>query len=176
MVRKRCTHRISRMRYNCAEHTSDVSRRECDDQLFTLCALLSWLRNYVFVQELERALEASKLHHRVWDLTKPQRYQPFVEAAKTFVRVHLRERFSQSIGVSWHGLDPDLFHITIYIIYRTVNDAQINSCSKKLTIYRILDMTRQACGSVGAMRRNERTILSCFGCRRSHGNAQIVRE
>ena len=133
------------MRYNCAEHTSDVSRRECHGQLFTLCALLSWLRNYVFVQELERALEASELHHRVRDLTKPQRYQPFVEAAKTFVSVHLGECLSQSIGVSRHGLGPDLFRITIYINYRTVNGVQINiSCSKKHTIYRILGMKRQA--------------------------------
>ena len=59
-------------------HT-DISGNKRNHKLFRLGALRPWLWHNVLVKCLQCPLKASKLHHRVWDLTSPQWHYTFVE-------------------------------------------------------------------------------------------------
>ena len=72
--------RISGVRNNSAEDTSNITGGKGDNQLFRFGAVSSWFWNDVFVKSFNGTLEASEFHHGVWDLTHPEWWQSFVES------------------------------------------------------------------------------------------------
>lgn len=71
-------HDIGRVRYRSAQNTSEVTARECNGSLGTLVVvgLLTW---QIVVDHLNNSLEGSELHHRVGNLTAPQRIETLVQ-------------------------------------------------------------------------------------------------
>jgi len=59
---------------------TDISSNERDNELFSLGAVSSRLGYHKLVQSFDSALKAGKLHHRVGDLTTPQRNKALVES------------------------------------------------------------------------------------------------
>lgn len=104
--------RVSRVRDDSAEDTSDVTSSEGDAELFKLGAFASGLGDDVSVESLDGSLESPELHHGVRDLSGPQRNQTLVETSNTFGLDDLTHTSSQSGGESAvsgvGGLNSDL--------------------------------------------------------------------
>jgi hypothetical protein len=104
--------RVSRVRDDGAEDTSDVTTDERDTELFKLGALALGLGDDVSVEGLDGSLESPELHHSVRDLSGPQRNQTLVETSDTFVLDDLTHTLSQSgresAASGVRGLNSDL--------------------------------------------------------------------
>ena len=93
-----------------AEHTSNVTGGECDNELFALGALRTGLGYHVGVQELHGLLEAGELHHGVGDLSAPQRNKRLVESVDSLILENEREGSPEGggEGSGQGGLHPHL--------------------------------------------------------------------
>ena len=75
--------RVERMRHQRAEHTGDVARGERHRQLRRLAVRLTRLRQQEAVEQTHDVLERRELHHRVRNLTAPQRHQTLPQRLHT---------------------------------------------------------------------------------------------
>merc|ERR1711917_210700 len=87
--------RVSWVRDNGAEDTSNVTSSEGNHQLFGLGALVTWLWNNIVVKGDNSFFEASELHHCVWDLSHPKWFQSLEECSSSFFGLHLWETFTE---------------------------------------------------------------------------------
>lgn len=62
----------------------------------------------LLVEQLHSALEASELHHGVWDLTHPQWHKTLVEGSDALLLKHLGHSLTEGVGESGNGLNLNL--------------------------------------------------------------------
>jgi len=79
---------------------TNISGNECNHKLFRLGALRPRLWYNILVQCLQCPLKASELHHRVRDLTTPQRYNTLVEPNSHIVQRSTKYRTRNIVGLS----------------------------------------------------------------------------
>ena len=82
---------IGGMGHDGAEDSGNVSGGERDGQLFRFGAFGARLWHHVLVECLHRLFETGKLHHRVRNLTHPERLEPAEECPVALFRPHARE-------------------------------------------------------------------------------------
>lgn len=121
---------ISRMRDDGTEHTGNVTSGKGDNQLLALGAVSAWLGYHIpggrqstdlvggkwkmlmqcnlLVKQLHSTLEASELHHGVWDLTHPQWHQTLVEGSDALLLEHLGNSLTEGVGKAGNGLNLNL--------------------------------------------------------------------
>ena len=99
---------IERVRHQRAEHTGDVARRERHRQLRRLAVRLARLRQQEAVEQTHDVLERRELHHRVRDLTAPQRHDALPQRLHALSRRDLLHRRTQLVReVHLHGTRLD---------------------------------------------------------------------
>src|SRR6202000_1064069 len=74
-------HHIGRMRHDRTENTGQVATRERDGGLCAL-VVVGFVARETGVDHLDDGLEGGKFHHRVGDLSAPERVQAFVKTVK----------------------------------------------------------------------------------------------
>ena len=90
--------RVERMRHQRAEHTRNVARSERHRQLRRLAVRLARLRQQEAVEQTHDVLERGELHHRVRDLTAPQRHQTLPQSTHALSTRDLADSGHQLVG------------------------------------------------------------------------------
>ena len=103
--------RVERMRDQRTEDTGNVTRSEGDRQLHGLAVGLARLREHVLVEHGDDVLERSELHHRVGDLTAPQRHHTLpqrLHASLLRELLHGRTQLRREVGLHGRRLNTHL--------------------------------------------------------------------